>query len=245
MAEKQNILSIKSKNKFKHSNKFYRSVQNRKKMYNQVIKLSTADTDHSISAFSPDSVAINHSPETTFITNIDESYSAESIQNGFEHAPIDVFDDNITTAPAACSFFNMLDLSSASISVDNNIVNDSNIDDELDPPVTSDYDDDAENSINEFSSIEKLKQWALSHQISHRAVNDLLKILADAGIRYLPKDSRTFLRTPKGTANIKPMGRGQYWHYGLQKCLLNQFSNLSHSLEIDLTFNIDGLASSA
>lgn len=109
------------------------------------------------------------------------------------------------------------------------------------PPVTSDDDDDAENSINEFPSIELLKQWALSHQISHRAVNDLLKILTDAGIKYLPKDSRTFLRTPKGTANIKPMGRGQYWHYGLQKCLLNQFSQLSHSLEIDLTFNIDGL----
>ncbi|XP_016521655.1 uncharacterized protein LOC107834578 [Poecilia formosa] len=87
----------------------------------------------------------------------------------------------------------------------------------------------------------KLADWAANRNISHSALTELLHILADYNLD-LPKDSRSLLSTPK-TCEVKEMGHGIYYHFGLAKALTLQLLNDSH-LSVDtltLRVNIDGL----
>lgn len=56
----------------------------------------------------------------------------------------------------------------------------------------------------------------------------------------IPQDPRSLLVTPR-TVSIITIGDGQYWHNGLQTCLVKCFSHLESSIDIALNFNIDGL----
>lgn len=98
---------------------------------------------------------------------------------------------------------------------------------------------------NECTEIEpdfdsKLKCWAINHRISASAISDLLRILIIAGFNNLPKDSRTFMRTPTNVA-IKNMSNGQMWYNGVENCLWNIFSNIKRDISITLDFNFDGI----
>lgn len=88
--------------------------------------------------------------------------------------------------------------------------------------------DSNDEPFNDFDSIEfkqKLRDWVLKHQITHRATNDLLEILTAAGIAELPKDCRTLLQTPR-TVEIVKMCDGEYWHNDLSQALINTLQNL-------------------
>ena len=64
-----------------------------------------------------------------------------------------------------------------------------------------DSDDNDPNDDNEKNPLkEKLRDWVLTHNISHNAVSDLLKILNDSN-PSLPKAARTLLQT-EGTIEI-------------------------------------------
>lgn len=76
--------------------------------------------------------------------------------------------------------------------------------------------------------------------INKRAVTALLQILRSAGATSLPKDSRSPLETPR-QVEIVDLAGGKYWHNGLEKCLIEIFSQLSVNLCIELNINMDGL----
>lgn len=61
------------------------------------------------------------------------------------------------------------------------------------------------------SSAEYLRRWAVKHNISKRAVSDLLKILISLGLVWLPKDSRTLLSTPR-YIEMRNLSNGKLWY---------------------------------
>lgn len=94
------------------------------------------------------------------------------------------------------------------------------------------------NRLSDLSS--NLKNWAIGRNIKKRAVTELLQILHAAGIRNLPKDSRSLLETARVVEIVKTAG-GKYWHNGLRNCLADTFSNLPYNLRIAININMDGL----
>lgn len=110
--------------------------------------------------------------------------------------------------------------------------------------------DDADNENGEnyvLTSVQQkeiLRNWLITNQITHKATNELLHILtAVYRINNLPKDARTFLRTPKQTRKeIKKIGSGEYWHNGLKDSLRAALQDIvSDVATVNLSFNIDGL----
>lgn len=93
--------------------------------------------------------------------------------------------------------------------------------------------------MSEFQS--KLKHWAINHRISAKAISELLKILIFAGFSFLPKDSRTFMKTPCNV-QIQELSNGsRLWYNGVEKCLRNVLSNIPHSISLTLNFSFDGI----
>lgn len=125
---------------------------------------------------------------------------------------------------------------------------DTNETDELDEAASDSSDEadvisDDSNATNENDSESlqnQLAEWAIKNSIRQHALRSLVSILNPFVKETLPKDPRTMLNTPKTIAMI-PMGRGKYWHFGLEQCLRSYFDNLSESMECILSFNIDGL----
>lgn len=94
--------------------------------------------------------------------------------------------------------------------------------------------------INNETISEKIRNWAIGHNITNAALNDLIVILREF-VLPLPKDARTLKRTPKD-APIQSMGEGFYIHYGIEDALTDfLISNEFNKNEIELDFNIDGL----
>lgn len=85
-----------------------------------------------------------------------------------------------------------------------------------------------------------LKEWAVKHRITKMALNDLLSILITAGFCYLPKDSRTLMKTPKHV-EIRNLSSGQMWYRGISFSLLQIFQKLNNDISIYLDFNFDGV----
>lgn len=113
---------------------------------------------------------------------------------------------------------------------DSNIVTEDGVDTQQ--PIV-DYDE-----MSDF--VDKLKFWAINHRISARAISSLLTILICVGFTSLPKDSRTFMRTPSKLP-IKLLSNGKMWYHGLTKCIEKVFINLRSNISITLNFNFDGL----
>lgn len=88
---------------------------------------------------------------------------------------------------------------------------------------------------------ENLRTWSVTHKPSISALNDLLKILNENGLK-LPKDGRTLLRTYD--IQIKPMGHGHFWYNGIKQSLENvvDFINIDKVPYIELIFNVDGMS---
>lgn len=86
----------------------------------------------------------------------------------------------------------------------------------------------------------KLIEWAMHHHITKAATSDLLKILNYAGLTFLPKDSRTLLKTPVHVP-ITNLSNGQLWYNGIENCLTNIFRGLDRNISVTLDFNFDGL----
>lgn len=89
----------------------------------------------------------------------------------------------------------------------------------------------------------KLSKWAVKHNITSRAVDDLLSILKNENLD-LPKCSKTLLKTPstKSYEFLKIAG-GTYYHFGIVKKLeIFQAHNLIDETDtIRLSIAMDGL----
>lgn len=93
-------------------------------------------------------------------------------------------------------------------------------------------------SVSDFN--DQLRYWAVNHRITARAINDLLRILILAGFSSLPKDSRTFMRTPR-SLEIIACSNGKMWYNGLKKNIETLFFNVNRHMTLTLDFNFDGL----
>lgn len=87
---------------------------------------------------------------------------------------------------------------------------------------------------------DQLRGWAIRHNVTKRTVNDLLKILREIGLKWLPKDSRSLCKTSRRIELI-PIGDGQYWHHGLATNLVRIFAKTDEDMTIKLNFNVDGI----
>ncbi|KAB0803100.1 hypothetical protein PPYR_00070 [Photinus pyralis] len=91
-----------------------------------------------------------------------------------------------------------------------------------------------------------LSNWALKHNINHTALSDLLIILKQEH-PTLPKDARTFLKTPRHAGSqIRCVAPGSYYHFGLAQCLQNILAQLLKENRfipsvLEICVNIDGL----
>jgi len=67
------------------------------------------------------------------------------------------------------------------------------------------------------SFAELLRKWSVTHNITHSALKDLLKIISISISQVtLPKDLRTVLRTPRSASNrVIQISGGQFYHFGL------------------------------
>lgn len=112
--------------------------------------------------------------------------------------------------------------------------------------IFDDADDDDDNDNQDEENLKfraNLRKWAISHNIRHTALRDLLKIVKksfDKDSLILPDDPRTLLQTPQ-TVLITEIAGGKYWHNGLGKCLKKLFASLAEPKTITVSVNIDGL----
>ncbi|XP_050065784.1 uncharacterized protein LOC126554801 [Aphis gossypii] len=89
-----------------------------------------------------------------------------------------------------------------------------------------------------------LREWAIRNKISHVALKELLSILKEIpDLKNIPKDPRTFLKTPRETI-LRDINPGKYYHFGLENGLINMLKkvNVSNIPDvINVAINIDGL----
>lgn len=103
------------------------------------------------------------------------------------------------------------------------------------------YNDDRAHKNQVF--VKELRLWALKNKITHVALNELLQTLRKTTDFYLPKDSRTLLKTPIGVGKeLLSVAGGQLWYQGIENCLRQFFGDIVPS-EDSLWINIsmDGL----
>lgn len=95
----------------------------------------------------------------------------------------------------------------------------------------------------ELQAADELRMWGLKYKISHSALDGLLNLnflSATVNVK-LPKSAKTLLRTPATIENIRQMGNGHFWYYGLTKALSATFKEQICPNPVYLTINIDGL----
>ncbi|EFN89265.1 hypothetical protein EAI_04508, partial [Harpegnathos saltator] len=66
--------------------------------------------------------------------------------------------------------------------------------------------------------INKLRLWAISHNISHSALRDLLQLLRSEANICVPQDPRTLLHIPRHIFS-KLIGSGTHSHIGVQSAV--------------------------
>lgn len=87
-----------------------------------------------------------------------------------------------------------------------------------------------------------LANWAKTSRVHLVHLTSLLKLLEKHGLKDIPKDARTLLRTPRRT-EIVPMGDGRFWYDGIAKNLISSLEPLEPlPNKIELLVNIDGIS---
>jgi hypothetical protein len=109
-----------------------------------------------------------------------------------------------------------------------------------------DFDSSSDSECNPADLQRDLGEWAVNYNVSHVAVNSLLKLLR-AHHPLLPKDARSLLATPR-TVDVVKIASGMYHHVGLAnnlKPFVEKYLASAHCLDEPVRFtvqiNIDGL----
>ena len=93
----------------------------------------------------------------------------------------------------------------------------------------------------------KLAKWVSDYNISRDATQKLLNILNTSRqeeMNHLPLDPRTLLRTPEAPIETRKVPPGEYFHYRLEKALIDQLRLFDYHVMpnfIVINVNIDGL----
>lgn len=104
------------------------------------------------------------------------------------------------------------------------------------------YNSEGQKMLNGEDLVNNLQQWALSNQVSHKAVSELLHVL-NSFHPSLPLDARTLLKTPLTRPNYKNLETGEYVHLGLTnniKIFLKNNPKYTSQI-VKISFNIDGI----
>ncbi|OXA40777.1 hypothetical protein Fcan01_24539 [Folsomia candida] len=117
-------------------------------------------------------------------------------------------------------------------------------------PFSSDFSDSqstsgSDSSDSDFEQIGKdtsndLREWAVKHNITCAALRDLLEILNGQSGFNLPKDPRTFLRTPRET-KIETVEPGEYVHFDWIPSIKKLFAQAPQHTIVKIQINIDGI----
>lgn len=94
--------------------------------------------------------------------------------------------------------------------------------------------------LNNVRLLTALRTWAVTFNIKHNALKELLSILNIRLSNVLPRDPRTLVKTPQ-SVSIQNIAGGQYWHHGLKSCIEKVCSDISEPVSVSLKINIDGL----
>jgi hypothetical protein len=105
-----------------------------------------------------------------------------------------------------------------------------------------------QNVVDILDLREELKCWAINHNITGLAINDLLKTLGKYNsMNFLPKDHRSLLST-RYIFMKRPVGEGFYSHIGLDSSISKQISEgyitlptTESKTSLDLSLSSDGL----
>lgn len=108
----------------------------------------------------------------------------------------------------------------------------------------SDDDSCSDVSIGPTSLRDTLADWAVTHNVSHAALSDLLSSLQPV-IPGLPRDPRTLLWTER-TVVTKSLASGEYYYFGLQYWLSKLCEKFKPQLPVNgeqlhIYINIDGI----
>jgi len=129
-----------------------------------------------------------------------------------------------------------------------------NFNETINNSLLEDGQDDMNSSTSESEDFENdcenlnltIALWALRYRISHKALSELLKSLKkfpSFSTKYLPKDARTLLNTPKSTS-VQDMGNGTYYHFSIKsevELLLQNDNKNKTPKTLLLVDGIDGL----
>ena len=120
-----------------------------------------------------------------------------------------------------------------------------------DPPVTdggspySSHFSDSGDSADDVPVRENLATFVTKHTLSVLATRDLLRIFRQAGVRDLPRDRRSLLRTPRSIDDVRDACGGKFKYLGLENGI-RQFLTARPAVARDrdilqITVNVDGL----
>lgn len=88
---------------------------------------------------------------------------------------------------------------------------------------------------------DSLAEWAVTHKITHCAINGLLNIISNSTEHEnIPKDARTLLKTPRASL-IRPCSPGQLLYLGLTASIKKHVSSEFNEDEVKIQVNVDGL----
>jgi hypothetical protein len=79
------------------------------------------------------------------------------------------------------------------------------------------YHDDRHDEQHQDTLRQQLAKWVLLFNITHTALNNLLRILKEGQLHNLPLDARTLLFTPTKTNIVQMHPLGSYFRYGFVK----------------------------
>ncbi|CAH0551118.1 unnamed protein product [Brassicogethes aeneus] len=91
--------------------------------------------------------------------------------------------------------------------------------------------------------LQNFQQWALKNNITHTAINDLIKLIKEK-YPFLPNDARTILGTPKNNVRIK-LDNGEMIYFGIENELRYILKSIQPEKRIKtfvLQFNVDGIS---
>ena len=101
----------------------------------------------------------------------------------------------------------------------------------------------------EMNAVMELSTWATNYNVSHNSFKSLLKRINKYYDETMPIDPRTILKTPINKHEIKVIGGGSYFHFGIHNCAMQYYDKLSKLFNfqikshdyLGMIINIDGL----
>ncbi|XP_061497146.1 uncharacterized protein LOC133391066 [Anopheles gambiae] len=97
--------------------------------------------------------------------------------------------------------------------------------------------------MGKLSPIEGLRTWAIVKNVPRTTLNLLLAVLRNLYHLDVPKDARTFLKTPTEVGlEVQTISGGEFWYQGIETVLRNYFRNtIPEHDTLKIQMSIDGL----